>query len=377
MPRKSEQHARRETQIDALANVSETQTISRWLSNPNGASVKIAKARSIRPPNPGELDDVTREQVELAAIAACDAKRGSGLSPNPRREAARALGDHRKKARRRREAGMTVVTDTDALDLAADADNSPLAWLEAQESASERDPDHVYHDPDRLRHATGRSCARLYSDIIGMHWAERPGWVRVLLDSLDDATDYETERKARDALRLLREGFAAVREIALTTAGGARAHYARQLALATRGSALFDDLLKLDPGDRELDVDDASLSNRRQRLAYWWPGIRMYLRPGGPDPLEAAIRRQLSGPRAAPVPVGIEVKVTPTELAVVSILAGDWPDGVKIDWAQGATPHQIIESVKAGFTSKTGAIARAADVTARLEAWLPGPGRKK
>ena len=71
------------------------------------------------------------------------------------------------------------------------------------------------------------------------------------------------------------------------------------------------------------------------------------------------------------------VNVGPQELAVVSLLLGDWPEGMQVDPRKGASPREVVASVKGSYTGKNGAVFQAELVTDNLLKFWGTPGEKR
>ena len=307
----------------------------------------------------GELVDDAFETVVARAMGRW-LKEGQ---VEPEVYAQRCLGSWRIEQRERRERGtLHVAVDADQL---PDAGGDPLEWLEAKER--EEELVRPFANLEDAKKPTLRVCNRAFLELVGKRWGELPAWVvRRLKEGHKEHA--ETERLARDALAKVRDAIKAVRVVAKRgeQAGGVRASAVRRLADTMRG---WDDLLE--PDDPNLDVTPASLTNHRQWVAYYWPQIRELLFGGRAvdlPALEELFRSDRLLVQDMPVP-----EVRTYELAIVSILAGDWPEGMRVG-TEGVKPDDIIKTVERGFGATAGAKPKAGRVaTAGVRAF----GEKK
>jgi hypothetical protein len=100
---------------DASAWLAADRAIKRWLSG-KGSPRRLG-ANLVGPPRRGELGDTEREEMEGAALTTWAEAWRDGVEAEPTTLAARALGDFRKKARKRRELiGSQVDLDDCAIE---------------------------------------------------------------------------------------------------------------------------------------------------------------------------------------------------------------------------------------------------------------------
>lgn len=260
-----------------------------------------------------------------------------------------------------------VTTSEHHVGRASNESDTPEAQLEARELAASLAENEPCHDLGTLKRLTLAVCRRKFCDIAECEWADLPEWVTTEIKGWSDE-DPKIERQAEAALKLLRSALLALR--ALPNGGGAvRANWARHMARELR-SADIEAVVEFDPDDPRLDVDERGLGmpNLRQKLAAFWTLAAPYVREKRTPEIES-----WAGPAELAQPLA-----SGDDLAVVAILAGDWPGAKwKPDWQKGVSPSDVIASIKSGFDAKQGSRVSAAVVMQSRISYLSTPKEKK
>lgn len=255
-------------------------------------------------------------------------------------------------------------------DRTSEQNEDPLKHLEATRRAAE---EASYATVDEAKRPTLSACARIFSELVQMEWEDLPRWAVHLLEELDDNQANDTEEMARAAIEKLQEAVLAVRALVERSAiTGVRAKFVRRLDGEMRGPD-WDAVAEYGRRDSRLDITEASLGNLRQRVAYRWPTVRWILLNVAERP--EAIEAKLAEAGWTLIR-DVDVPVSDRELAIVAILLGEWPEGMKVG-VDGVTPEQIIKSVARGFGAGSGAKPAAQRVVDAAAAYQASLGERK
>jgi hypothetical protein len=353
--------------------------IETWLRNPRARSINIGSASKkvvVGPPRNAELgsdfENVADEALDLALEKTL----------NPVVAAGRKLADWRRVRARQRgkieEMGESIAVAT----MAQEASGARCVRLKNEHA---------------LKQATVDYCEREYKRFTGRDWDPDADWVGRFKSGLPQK-DHDLEERSRAALIKMRDALTQFREsvqevrsigeevrsgpIALPQPDYETAHMITWEEEEATGGPLtnwlvrgvdpktrmdpalnwfigdfpvsntLSDLLKAIPKDvATLRVDGTALELVRERVAYFWPAQKALMAE-----ISALARGDEDEARRADAELGSPHRAGTTELAIVWILLGGWPE-LTIP-AKGKLPSEAVKSAAKGFEKSNTEVER-------------------